>query len=261
MEPQSIIGEPYLSPEAVKTFIEAHLKTLRLTDKKVLILVPDTTRTMPVPMVFETVTDALGPVAAVVDFMVALGTHPALNPQELAGLFGQPVVEGKIGDSRIFNHSWDVPESLASIGLINEDEIFKLSRGKLRQDLVIRVNRKIFDYDHLIIFGPVFPHEVAGFSGGNKYFFPGISGPEVIHLTHWLGALLTNYNVIGSGYTPVRAMIDQAAEMIDKPKSCFAFVLDEGGVFWYLLWHTRKRLERGILAERGDAHHPHGTDL
>jgi nickel-dependent lactate racemase len=231
MEPQSIIGEPYLSPEAVKTFIETQLKSLRLAGKQVLILVPDTTRTMPVPMVFEAVTGALGPVAAVVDYMVALGTHPALNPQELAGLFGRPVVEGKIGNSRIFNHSWNVLESLAAIGLINEDEIFRLSRGKLRQDLVVKVNRKIFDYDHLIIFGPVFPHEVAGFSGGNKYFFPGISGPEVIHLTHWLGALLTNYNVIGSGYTPVRAMIDRAAEMIDKPKSCFAFVLDEGGVF------------------------------
>lgn len=231
MEQQSIIGEPYLSSAAVTAFIETQLKKLRLVDKRVLILVPDTTRTMPVPLVYEAVTQALGPVAAAVDFMVALGTHPALNPQELTGLFGQPVVDSKIGDSRVFNHSWDVPESLASIGLINEDEIFRLSRGKLRQDLVVKINRKVFDYDHLIIFGPIFPHEVAGFSGGNKYFFPGISGPEVIHLTHWLGALLTNYNVIGSGYTPVRAMIDRAAEMIDKPKSCFAFVLDEGGVF------------------------------
>ncbi len=98
-------------------------------------------------------------------------------------------------------------------------------------DLLITINRRIFDYDHLIILGPVFPHEVVGFSGGNKYFFPGISGPEAINVTHWLGALLTNYDVIGSGYTPVRAVIDRAAEMIEIPKSCFAFVLDEGGVY------------------------------
>ena len=231
MEPHNILGEPYLKAETLVHFIEAQLKRLNLQGRKVLVLVPDTTRTMPVPLVFDTVTAALGDVAEAVDFMVALGTHPALASSALKGLFGREVVDGRIGRSRIFNHSWDVPESLAAIGLITEDEIFKLSRGKLRQDLVVKINRRIFDYDHLIIFGPVFPHEVVGFSGGNKYFFPGISGPEVINLTHWLGALLTNYNVIGTGYTPVRALIDRAAEMIEKPKTCFAFVLDEGGIF------------------------------
>ena len=231
MESRDIIGEPYLSAETVVRFIETQLKGLDLQGQKVLVLVPDATRTMPVPLVFETVTRTLGDVAAAVDFMVALGTHPALGPSALKALFGREVVDGQIGKSRIFNHSWDVPESLATIGLITEDEIYKLSRGKLRQDLIVKINRKIFDYDHLIVFGPVFPHEVVGFSGGNKYFFPGISGPEVINLTHWLGALLTNYNVIGTGYTPVRALIDRAAEMIEKPKTCFAFVLDNGGVF------------------------------
>ena len=57
----------------------------------------------------------------------------------------------------------------------------------------------------------MFPHEVVGFSGGNKYLFPGIAGPEIINFTHWLGALITNYDVIGAGYTPVRAVIDRAA--------------------------------------------------
>ena len=40
--------------------------------------------------------------------------------------------------------------------------------------------------------GPVFPHEVVGFSGGNKYLFPGVVGPEIIDLSHWLGALITS---------------------------------------------------------------------
>ena len=76
------------------------------------------------------------------------------------------------------------------------------------------LNRRIFDYDQLVICGPVFPHEVVGFSGGNKYFFPGIAGAEVINFTHWLGALITNYEIIGAGYTPVRAVIDRAASMV-----------------------------------------------
>ena len=76
----------------------------------------------------------------------------------------------------------------------------------------------------------MFPHEVAGFSGGNKYFFPGIAGPEIINFTHWLGAVITNYNVIGAGYTPVRAVIDRAASLVPKPASCFALVVTHEGL-------------------------------
>jgi nickel-dependent lactate racemase len=77
----------------------------------------------------------------------------------------------------------------------------------------------------VFVCGPTFPHEVIGFSGGNKYFFPGIGGPEVINFTHWLGAVITSYQVIGTRYTPVRAVVDQAASLIDRPKLCFSLVV------------------------------------
>jgi lactate racemase len=100
----------------------------------------------------------------------------------------------------------------------------------MAQDVTVRINKLIFDYDQLIICGPVFPHEVVGFSGGNKYFFPGIAGPEIINFTHWLGAVITNYQVIGSGYTPVRAVIDQAAGLIDRDTACFSLVVTHKGL-------------------------------
>ena len=96
-------------------------------------------------------------------------------------------------------------------------------------DVPVRLNKMIFDYDHIIICGPVFPHEVVGFSGGNKYFFPGIAGAEIINFTHWLGALITNYEIIGAGYTPVRAIIDRAASFIDRPVTCFSLVVTHEG--------------------------------
>ncbi len=88
----------------------------------------------------------------------------------------------------------------------------------------------MLEYDQIIICGPVFPHEVVGFSGGNKYFFPGIAGPEIINLTHWLGALITSYKVIGAGYTPVRAVIDRAASLIPTPTLCFSSVVTHLGL-------------------------------
>jgi nickel-dependent lactate racemase len=83
----------------------------------------------------------------------------------------------------------------------------------------------ILDYDQLVICGPVFPHEVIGFSGGAKYFFPGIAGPDIINATHWLGALVTSMKTIGIKETPVRRVVHRAAELVPRPILCIALVV------------------------------------
>jgi nickel-dependent lactate racemase len=143
----------------------------------------------------------------------------------LSQLVGQPVVDGKVGDTHVFNHEWEKSETFVTLGTIPAAEIEGISQGLLSQDVPVRLNRLILDYDTIFICGPTFPHEVVGFSGGNKYFFPGISGPEVINFSHWLGALITSYQIIGTKYTPVRTVIDQAASFIDRPKLCFSMVV------------------------------------
>jgi nickel-dependent lactate racemase len=59
----------------------------------------------------------------------------------------------------------------------------------------------------------------------HKYFFPGVSGPEVINFTHWLGAVITSQKMIGTKHTPVRQVIDRAASFIDVPRLCFSMVV------------------------------------
>ncbi len=83
----------------------------------------------------------------------------------------------------------------------------------------------ILDYDQLIICGPVFPHEVVGFSGGAKYLFPGIAGPEIINASHWLGALRTSMYTIGHKDTPVRRVVHRAAEFVPRPLLCVALAV------------------------------------
>jgi nickel-dependent lactate racemase len=109
--------------------------------------------------------------------------------------------------------------------IIPADRIAELTHGMMSLDVPVRLNRLVLEYDYIFICGPTFPHEVIGFSGGNKYFFPGIGGPEVINFTHWLGAVITSYEVIGTPYTPVRAVVDLAASMIERPKLCFSLVV------------------------------------
>ncbi|MFO1311197.1 MAG: lactate racemase domain-containing protein [Burkholderiales bacterium] len=230
-------GHPdrYLTDAEIRDIVRAGLDAIAPDGKRILFIIPDGTRTMPMPQMFSLFREHLGQRAKAFDFLVALGTHQPMSDAALSAHLGVPVKDGLAGTSRVYNHAWDQPGTFATIGTIPASEIAEMSGGRLAQDVPVSLNRLIFDYDHIVICGPVFPHEVVGFSGGNKYFFPGIAGAEVINFTHWLGALITNYEVIGSGYTPVRAVIDRAASMVTVPTSCFALVVTKDGTagLWF----------------------------
>ena len=218
-------ADRYLDADEVRGIVHAGLDAIGPDGKRILFIIPDGTRTMPMPQMFALFRDYIGTRVKALDFLIALGTHQPMDDAALSAHLGVEVKNGLAGTSRVFNHAWDKAETFATLGTIAASEIAELSGGRLAQDVPVSLNRMIFAYDHLVICGPVFPHEVVGFSGGNKYFFPGIAGAEVINFTHWLGALITNYEVIGSGYTPVRAVIDRAASMVNVPTSCFGLVV------------------------------------
>ena len=224
--------EGTLSEEEVRGLVAHALDQAELDGERVLVIIPDSTRTAPIPLFFRLFHEALAGRVAALDYVVALGTHQPMSEDGLRRLVGISAEErGSVyAGIGLFNHRWDLPDTLMTVGRIPAAEIEELSNGLLVRDVDVSINRMVFDYDHLIICGPVFPHEVVGFSGGNKYFFPGIGGPEVINFTHWLGALITSYEVIGSGYTPVRAVIDRAASFIDRPKLCFSPVVTGEGL-------------------------------
>jgi nickel-dependent lactate racemase len=222
-------ADRYLTDVEVRDIVRAGLDSIAPDGKRVLFIIPDGTRTMPMPQMFALFRESLAGRAKAFDFLIALGTHQPMDDAALSAHLGVPVKDGVAGASRIFNHAWEKPQTFAHIGTIPASEIAELSGGRLSQDVPVSLNRLIFDYDHIVICGPVFPHEVVGFSGGNKYFFPGIAGAQVINFTHWLGALITNYEVIGAGYTPVRAVIDRAASMVTVPTSCAALVVTKDG--------------------------------
>jgi nickel-dependent lactate racemase len=217
----------FLTEREVYDLTAEALAQANLEGKRVLVIIPDHTRTAPIPLFFRLFHELLGERVKALDYLVALGTHQPMSEEALNRLVGITAAEraGKYRDVRLFNHRWDLPDTFVTLGTITEHETRNISQGLLSQAVPVTINKLIFDYDQLIICGPVFPHEVVGFSGGNKYFFPGISGPEMINFTHWLGALLTSMAIIGTKHTPVRAVIDRAASFIDRPKLCFSLVV------------------------------------
>ena len=220
----------FLTEADVRRIVAQGLARLELNGRRVLVLIPDGTRTMPMPLLFDILEQDLGPRVAALDFLVALGTHPPMDDAQLSRHLGESVAGGRIGQRKIFNHAWDDPAAFVTLGEIKAVEIQELTVGRLNQAVPVRLNRLILDYDHILICGPVFPHEVVGFSGGAKYFFPGIAGPEIIHFTHWLGALITSYEIIGTPETVVRAVIHRAVELVDRAHSLLALVAFPEGV-------------------------------
>lgn len=220
-----------LSEAEVRQVIEKAVEQHGLAGKRILVIIPDGTRTAPIPLLFRLLQEALSSRAAQLDFLVALGTHAPMDDSALGKLIGTPVRDECAGASRIFNHWWDRPETFATVGVISAPEVEALSEGQLSVEVPVRINALVGDrdgdspYDQILVCGPVFPHEVAGFSGGNKYFVPGVAGPEIINLTHWMGALLTSQEIIGVADTPVRRMIDRAASFISTPRLCLPFVM------------------------------------
>ncbi len=228
------LAEGFLSGGDIHSLVAAGLDQFDLRGRRVLAVIPDGTRTMPMPLMFSILEQELLPRVAQLDFLIATGTHRAMSDAELGRHTGREVVNGIVdaagGRIRIFNHDGSDAAALTALGLIPASEIAKISGGLLHEDVPVRVNRAILDYDHILICGPVFPHEVAGFSGGTKYFFPGIAGREIVDLTHWLGALITSSDTIGVVDTPVRRVIDRAAAMIPVPHSLIGLVTRQEGV-------------------------------
>jgi lactate racemase len=226
------VPEGALPDSAIEDIVVRGLGALPFDGQRVLVLIPDRTRTFPMPQFFRLLTRHLLPRARAVDFLVALGTHPAMSESALLELVGITAQEKATTYQavRLLNHAWDQPEALTLLGTVPADEIADLSGGRLRQEVPVRLNRLVLEYDQLLVCGPVFPHEVVGFSGGNKYFFPGIAGSDIINFTHWLSALITSYHTIGIKDTPVRRVIDRAAAFIPRPRHALCSVITHEGV-------------------------------
>ncbi len=219
--------ERAFSSEEMKTYFQEALDRHDWQNKRILAIIPDNTRTAPVRLFFETALSVIKPKAKRLDFLIALGTHPPMSDEELKVHLGVTFKEAEDQGVTVYNHLFQEPKELIHVGTVSREEMYVISRGLIAEDVPVTVNRCILDYDELLIMGPVFPHEVVGFSGGYKYFFPGISGPELTDKFHWLSALITNPKIIGHKDTPVREVLNRAARFIPTPTLALCLVMKE----------------------------------
>jgi nickel-dependent lactate racemase len=203
-----------LAPRELRQVLEQALLHVA-PDARVLAIIPDKTR--------DDNTDLLFPFAAEIlsergvakyDALVAQGTHPPMADSEKRSKIG--LAHGAAGVGEIFDHQWNIPDELTTIGELSATNVARLTGGLINDAVNVTLNRRLAPgvYDTVLIFSATVPHEVAGFAGGAKYLFPGVAGPDLTHATHWLGALASIENVIGRVETPTRHMIEAAADLV-----------------------------------------------
>ncbi|MFL6253605.1 MAG: lactate racemase domain-containing protein [Pyrinomonadaceae bacterium] len=205
-----------LSPAELRAIVEQALLTVG-PGARVLAIVPDKTR--------DDNTDLLFPFAAEIlnehgaeqfDALVAQGTHMPMTEEEKRAKVGLGAGASLPLLGNIFDHQWNRPEELVDLGELSAERVTELTGGLINEAVKVNLNRLLAPgvYDTVLIFGATVPHEVAGFAGGAKYFFPGVAGPNLTHATHWLGALASIENIIGRVETPTRHMIEAAADLV-----------------------------------------------
>lgn len=219
-----------LTEHEVAAFVAEQLAGIDADGRSVCVLVPDGTRTCPLPLLIGAVHRALHGRASRLTVLIALGTHGAMSDGALAahlGYAGRDLGEVYPGTT-VRNHEWWRAETFAHLGTIASARIEELSEGRMSGDVEVLLNRAVVDHDIALVVGPVLPHEVVGMSGGNKYFFPGVAGQKIIDVSHWLGALITSAEIIGTtGLTPVRALINDGAALIPARTYAFCVVTAE----------------------------------
>lgn len=214
-----------LSPADLRQIVRDALHAIP-AGARVLAVIPDRTRDDNTDLLFPMISQELSARrAASFDALIAQGTHPPMSEVEKRAKIGAGLADMPLLGS-VFDHHWDRPSELTTLGTLTGAEISALTGGLMTRDVPIQLNARLAPgtYDYILVVGAVVPHEVAGFAGGAKYFFPGVAGPELTHLTHWLGALATIERVIGRVETPTRHVIEAAADHVTTPVIGFTSV-------------------------------------
>jgi len=198
----------------LSTLTEIVEQTLEVVQpgERVLAIIPDKTRDDNTHLLFPVATEFLTKRGvATFDALVAQGTHPPMSASQKFSKIGADRFWGQL-----FDHRWDQPDELITIGELSAGTVRELTNGLIDTAVPVSINKLLAPgiYDTVIVFGATVPHEVAGFAGGAKYFFPGVAGPELTHMTHWLGALAGIENIIGQVDTPTRRLIEAATDLI-----------------------------------------------
>ena len=226
---ENLKGE--LTEEQLKEIVKESLKNFSSV-KKVLLIHPDYTRTdFTDKLILFIYKELKNKGMTQIDSLNAGGTHRSMTEEEIRSKLA---LSSQINFDNYYNHEYNNSQRLVTVGEIPASFVAEKTQGELSQSIQVVVNKLVTeDYDLIIALSGTLPHEAAGYAGGLKVFFPGISGPEVIDLLHWAAVLIGIPKIIGTVDNPAREVINKGSSYIfDKikaPTISFNMVFEEKG--------------------------------
>lgn len=205
--------ELYLTEEEngiSKEEFERHLEAFLIQYpkvKKVLIIPPDFTRCYSYAGEITQYLYKKLSASAEVDVMPALGTHMAMNEEEMQKFFGDVVPR-----ERMIVHHWQT--DTVRLGYVPAEVCSDISNGLFPEQIDVEVNHLLIDggYDLILSVGQVVPHEVVGMANYSKNIFVGTGGREMINKSHMLSAICGMEKALGVVDSPARKVYDYAQQ-------------------------------------------------
>lgn len=162
-EPTQAVAEALRKPTGTPP-----LRELAAGRRHACIVVSDITRPVPYRTLLPPLLAALDGAVEQVTILVATGTHRASTPEEKAEMFGPDVV----ARVPIADHDSRDPAAVVELA------------GRTSSGTRPRVNRVYAEADLKILTGLVEPHFMAGYSGGRKAVFPGLTDLRSVQRFH-----------------------------------------------------------------------------
>src|SRR5256885_10858226 len=113
-----LLSKPVSTPTPplaqVRALVEEACPAKDYRDKKVLLIVPDGTRSAPVGLLFQTLHRQMGEVTKAFDVLIALGTHQPMSETAICQRLEISECERRetYRPVRFFNHAWHDPPAL-----------------------------------------------------------------------------------------------------------------------------------------------------
>jgi nickel-dependent lactate racemase len=203
--------------------------------RSVAIAVNDKTRPVPheelLPPLLERLATLGIPDTAVI-FFVAVGTHPAMTPDEFSSILPESILKRY----RVVSHDAENGSSLVKLG--------ETSAGT-----PVWANRAYIESDLKIVVGNIEPHQFVGFSGGVKTAAIGLAGASTINHNH---ALMTHPDSRLGDYdaNPARQDVEAIGKMVGVHLALNAVLNQERQIVHVLAGEPRAVMLAGIPLSR-----------
>ena len=166
--------------------------------REFLVVVNDATRQTPTARVLRTLSEIMH--VGKPEFLIATGSHRAPTHNEIRSILGDFI---KCRAARISYHD-STSSEMVGIGVT--------SRGT-----PVRVNKRLLEFERVLLINSVEPHYFAGFTGGRKSVLPGLSSYETIEANH-KHALEPGARTMSLAGNPVHEDMVEAVHFLDTGK-------------------------------------------